>query len=208
VAVTEENDMVDKRRTEDFAEGKRRLDEIGIKLGDLFGKPESGASTSAGGLFSGLGGLIDTIGKLAAEAEKSGGSSDRSGEVDFGSKSGAKGVYGFSVRTLGGDRNGEVKIEPFGNIKRTEEGRVVEVQQVREPMVDLFEEADHILVVAEVPGVTQEEVQLDLQDDILTFSAEKGTTRYRKELLLPRSFAAEQMSHSCHNGLLEIRLNK
>ena len=54
----------------------------------------------------------------------------------------------------------------------------------------------------------QEDVQLELQDDILIFSAEKGDSKYRKELLLPVSFSSGQMSFTCRNGILEIRLSK
>ena len=82
------------------------------------------------------------------------------------------------------------------------------MQQIREPMVDLFDEPDHLLIIAEVPGIMQEDMRLELQDDILIFSAEKGDSKYRKELLLPDSFSSGQMSFTCRNGILEIRLNK
>jgi HSP20 family protein len=59
-----------------------------------------------------------------------------------------------------------------------------------------------------VPGIEQEDVRLELQDDILIFVAEKGDSKYRKELLLPASFSSEQMRFTCRNGILEIRLNK
>jgi hypothetical protein len=57
-----------------------------------------------------------------------------------------EGVYGFSVRT--GPGGSEVKVEPFGNIKRDEKSGKTVVEEFREPVVDIFEEEDHILVVA------------------------------------------------------------
>ena len=46
----------------------------------------------------------------------------------------------------------EIKVEPFGNVtKDKESGRTV-VHEVREPLVDVFEEDDHVLVIAEMPG--------------------------------------------------------
>lgn len=199
--------MVDKKRTEEFAEGKRRLEEISSKLGDLFGKSSAESSASHGGVFSGLGNLLEQLGKLAEQAEQAGGEIHKSGDLDLGSDKRLKGVYGFSVKTALGDKGG-IKVEPFGNIKRDEAGKLVEVQQNREPMVDVFDEADHLLIVAEVPGITQADVQLELQDDILIFSAENGESRYRKEVLLPTSYTAEQMHFTCHKGLLEVRFNK
>ena len=198
--------MTDKNRTEEFAEGKLRIEEIGRRLGSLFGqsKPEPSGS---GGLFAGLGSLIEQVGKLAEQAEKAGGVVSRTGDFNMGSDKPFKGVYGFSVKSALGEQGG-VKIEPFGNIRRDEEGKLVEVQQIREPMVDVFDESDHLLIITEVPGIEQEEVRLELQDDILIFSAEKGDSKYRKELLLPASFSSAQMSFTCRNGILEIRLSK
>ena len=84
----------------------------------------------------------------------------------------------------------------------------MEVQEIREPMVDVFDEPDHLLIVAEVPGIMQEDVQLELHEDILIFAAEKGDKKYRKEVLLPASFSSDKMSFSCRNGILEIKLIK
>jgi HSP20 family protein len=75
-----------------------------------------------------------------------------------------------------------------------------------EPPVDIFEEADHLMVVAELPGVGAEDVQLDLCEDILTISAERNAKKYRKEVLLPEAFKSEALSHTCRNGILEIKL--
>ena len=198
--------MVDKKPTEEFAEGKLRIEEIGRRLGSLFRKPKP-VPFDSGGLFAGLGSLIEQLGKLAEQAEQAGGVVSKTGEFNVGSDKRLKGVYGFSVKSALGEQGG-VKIEPFGNIRRDEEGKLVEVQQIREPMVDLFDESDHLLIIAEVPGIEQEDVRLELQDDILIFSAEKGDSKYRKELLLPTSFSPEKMSFTCRNGILEIRLSK
>jgi len=67
-----------------------------------------------------------------------------------------KGIYGFTIKTgLGDDRP---LVEPFGNIRQDKESGHTVVQEVREPVVDVFEEDDHVLVVAEMPGVAKEDV--------------------------------------------------
>jgi len=201
-----ENDMTDKKRTEEFAEGNDRIEEIGHRLGALLGKPKP-ESSGSGGLFAGLGSLIEQLGKLAEQAEQAGGVVTKTGGFNVGSDERLKGVYGFSVKSALGEKGG-VKVEPFGNIRRDEEGKLVEVHQIREPMVDVFDEPDHLLIIAEVPGIEQEDVRIELQDDILIFAAEKGDSKYLKELLLPVSFSSGQMSFTCRNGILEVRLNK
>lgn len=196
--------MVGKKRSEEFAEGKHRIEEIGRRLGALFAKPKPEPSGS-GGFIGALGTLIDQLGKLVEQAEQSGGVVTKTGEFSVGSEKRLKGVYGFSVKSGLGEKG--IKVEPFGNIRRDEAGGVA-VHEIREPMVDVFDEPDHLLIVAEVPGIMQEDVQLELHEDILILAAEKGGKKYRKEVLLPASFSSDKMSFSCRNGILEIRLIK
>jgi HSP20 family protein len=117
-----------------------------------------------------------------------------------------KGVYGFSVKVGLGDKGAqEVKVEPFGNVRRDERSGETVVQEIREPVVDVFEEKDHTLVVAEMPGISTKDVKLTVKDDLLTIYAEKKDKKYRKEVLLPRSYPREKMKVSCNNGILEIK---
>ncbi|MGQ0708637.1 MAG: Hsp20/alpha crystallin family protein [Rhodoferax sp.] len=194
--------MSDKKNADRFAQGVSRLNEIGHRLDALFGKSKSELPAST--LFTGLGSLVEQLGKLAEQAEHSGGAVSRSGELDLGS--GNKGVYGFSIKSGLGEK--PLQVEPFGNIRRDEEGKLVAVQEIREPMLDMFDEPGRLQLVAEVPGVEEGDVQIELHDDILLISTEKGEHRYRKEVLLPSSFAADQMSFRCRNGILEIQLLK
>lgn len=153
-----------------------------------------------------LGGLSDLVQKLADLAEK-GKELKASGEFpgSAGDKE-MKAVYGFNVK-FGLDKKGSdrIKVEPFGNVtKDKESGRTV-VHEVREPLVDVFEEDDHILVVAEMPGIGPKDAKIDLKDDVLTISASKKDKKYRKEILLPRACDKDKMTISCNNGMLEIK---
>lgn len=152
------------------------------------------------GILRGFTELVDKLGELAEKGEQL----SKSGEVQLkGKEKGLKGVYGFSVKVgLGGE---EVKVEPFGNIRRDEKSGEPMVQEIHEPVVDVFEEDDHTLVVAEMPGIGVEDVRLEAKDDLLTIYAEKGEKKYRKEVLLPRSYPREKMLVSCNNGILEIK---
>ena len=67
-------------------------------------------------------------------------------------------------------------------------------------------QSDHVLVLAEMPGVGDEDVKLDLAGDILTLHAERGSKKYHKEIVLPREFKPEAMERTCHNGVLEVKL--
>jgi HSP20 family protein len=101
---------------------------------------------------------------------------------------------------------GKPVIEPFGNIKATERGAVV--AEVREPIVDVFDEGDSVLVVAELPGVEESDIHLEVRDDILNLMAEDQDRKYSKEVLLPSAVDADTMESTYKNGVLEIKLAK
>ena len=157
---------------------------------DLFG---------LGGLFKGIEKLVDLAGKL----EEKGGIS-KEGEINFDHiKKGMKGVYGFTINTAGG---GTPKVETFGNIKKTPEGP--KVDEEREPITDIFNEKNEIVIIAEMPGIEEIDLKIDLKDDILEISAVSKNRTYRKELLLPVKVIKQNLHHKFTNGILEIRIKK
>ncbi len=165
--------------------------ELDLGLGNL----------SFGGLFKGLGNLIELAGKLAEEGE------EFRKEKAFTAKGpGGKelnGIFGVSIRTLDG---GKSVFETFGNIKKTPKGPVVE--EVREPIVDLFDEKSHVRLIAELPGVSDEGLSIELKGDILNLNAASKERQYAKEILLPCPVKQESLRKSFHNGILEITIEK
>ena len=117
-----------------------------------------------------------------------------------------KGIYGFTIKSGWADDG--PRIEPFGNIRKDRESGRSVVQEVREPVVDLFEEEDHVSIVAEMPGISVEDVQIAVEDDLLTITAVHGEKKYRKEVLLPASYAREKMQVTCNQGVVEIKCVK
>jgi len=162
-------------------------------------KRSSSEDIGFGGVFKGLADLIEKLGDLADRGDQL----KESGEIHHRD---VKGVYGFSVKVGLGDKGDkEVKVEPFGNVRKDSESGDTEVQEIREPVVDIFEEQDHTLVIAEMPGISTKDVTLEVKDDLLTISAQKQDKKYCKEILLPRNYPRENMKMSCNNGILEIK---
>jgi len=152
-------------------------------------------------MLKGLTGLVEKLGEL----EENGRELSRTGEI-HGSDKAVKGIYGFTIKVgLGEDK---VRVEPFGNIRKDEKSGQAVVQEMREPVIDLFEEDDYALLVAEMPGVSAEDVKLEVKEDLLTIHAEKKDKKYHKEVLMPGSFPREKMSVSCNNGIVEIKCVK
>jgi HSP20 family protein len=154
-----------------------------------------------GSILKGLGDLVEKLQELSETGEET----SRTGEIR-GAGNQVKGIYGFTVKVGLGEKTPH--IEPFGNIRRDDRSGRAEVAEVREPPVDVFEEDGHLRVVAELPGVGKEDVQIDLEGDVLTISAKHREKKYRKEVLLPHTVSKETLRYSCNNGVLEIRCAK
>lgn len=115
-----------------------------------------------------------------------------------------KGVYGFTIKSATG--GGSPTVETFGNIKKTAEGP--KVGEEREPMTDMFDENDEIVIIAEMPGIEESDLIIELNEDILDISATRNTRKYHKELLLPLKVEKENMKIKYNNGVLEVRIIK
>ena len=91
------------------------------------------------------------------------------------------------------------------------------------PPVDVAETQEKILVRAEVPGVKQEEIQIEFENGLLTIRGERklekheGTAWHRVErtygsfsrsFTLPRTVDPERISASYRDGILEIEVPK
>ena len=77
----------------------------------------------------------------------------------------------------------------------------------RDIRVDIFENGKKIRVIAELPGVNEEDLRLDLIEDILTIAASRGNHNYRKDIKLPRT-SEGIIGKIFNNGILEVTLNQ
>lgn len=178
----------------------REPDKGGTAMRQRRKKPDEviGVEVGLGGLFKGISGLFDLVSEMVEEGKDE---VTRSGEKDIlGGK--GKALYGFSVRMGGG---GRPIIESFGNVRPTPSGPVV--AEVREPLADIFDEGDEVRVIAEIPGVDEKDIHVEIKDDILTLTAQGRDRKYEKEVLLP-SPVKPQFKQSCRNGILELKLGK
>jgi len=158
------------------------------------------------GLLSGLTEFVDKLNQLAEKGQEL----TRSGSFDLGGagqgQKPVRGVYGLSVKMgLGGEGP---TVEPFGNIRRDRETGEPVVEDVREPLVDVFDEGDHLMVLAEMPGVEAQDIRIDLEGREMDLSADRGTRRYHKRFELPWAADRNTLRVSEKNGIVEILCGK
>ena len=81
--------------------------------------------------------------------------------------------------------------------------------EVVEPAVDIFAEAEEIVIVAEVPGADLEDLELRIEDGVLNLSTKPTAKRgYMKEISLDAEVDPASLAATCRNGILEIRLRR
>ena len=112
-------------------------------------------------------------------------------------------IYGFSV-TAGPD--GRPRIREFGNVKPTLFGP--RIREEREPLVDVYETKDEVKVVAELPGVEKEDIQLHGTEDSLTILVDTAERKYYREVKLPAKVDPKAAKTTYKNGVLEVTLPK
>ena len=92
------------------------------------------------------------------------------------------------------------------------------------PAMDLVETGDHFVLRADLPGLSEDDVKIELEDSTLTISGERKAEHedrsegfYRVErafgafsrsLTLPKGVNADAVTASFNNGVLEVRIPK
>ena len=83
------------------------------------------------------------------------------------------------------------------------------VKRTKEPAVDLFDEQDELIVLADLPGVSEDDIRITVEGDLLIIEAvstgPRGEVHYYKEVMLPYE-VREDYERSCNRGVLEVHV--
>jgi len=185
--------------TEDKKQGER--EESGEGSGGI------SIDLGLGDLFKGIGNFVEMAASLADKVDLSELDAEKLAKLQRASQTRVggipRGVYGVSVRRGVG---GIPRVRSFGNIRRTERGPVA--HEVREPLVDVFDEGDVLLAIAELPGVEEKDIRIEVHGDLLKLSTTTKGRKYAGELQLPCPVDETTVKSAYKNGVLEIRLRK
>src|SRR5918992_1739730 len=92
------------------------------------------------------------------------------------------------------------------------------------PAMDLVEADDHFLLKADLPGLGEEDVSIEIRDNALTiagerkaeyekrergwYRVERATGRFQRSLTLPEGVDPDSVAASFERGVLEVRIPK
>ncbi len=134
-----------------------------------------------------------------------------SGIQESGSSAGGKlpYYYGYQV-TVGPD--GKPHVREFGNVRPSSRGLVGQVAEqtpsVREPLVDaiLDEKQNTLVITAEMPGITKEDIKIHLGEGVVTLHAEKGEKKYHKVIPVEHELDEHSAKAAYTNGIVELKI--
>ena len=167
--------------------------------------PDLSGMLGLGGIFEGVSNLINKFGELAEKGESLRTAVNQS-ETSTGKQFTSS--YGVNVQFgLGKDKKNDLNVSPMAKpFQSAPASPPPSVPRIREPHVEIFDEGDHVLVIAEMPGVSSEDVNLAFLDRNLHIHGVSKVAEFKKELPLPGDFGPEQVSITANNGVVEIRL--
>ena len=92
------------------------------------------------------------------------------------------------------------------------------------PAMDLIETEDHLVLRADLPGLSEDDVDIEIKDNVLTVSGERKTESedkgegyhrverafgsFARSLTLPQGIKADDVEARFDNGVLEVRIPK
>jgi HSP20 family molecular chaperone IbpA len=105
-----------------------------------------------------------------------------------------------------------------------ESGKPEEISRIRSftPPVDIYENNDELLLLADLPGVDKEAIQIRCEDDVLSVEASMGelasdmaplarefdSVRYRRSFKVIQGVDVDRISAEYRDGLLKLHLPK
>ena len=112
--------------------------------------------------------------------------------------------YGYQI-TTGPD--GKPRVREFGNIRPSARG-LIEQSGMRAPLVDtnLDEKENTLTITAEMPGVTKQDIKVNISDQYVTIHAEKGDKKYHTDIPVDVELDDTSAKATYSNGILELKI--
>lgn len=163
------------------------------------------------GMLSGLGDFLSKAAELAEKGEGIEGGKAFEGK-------GYKGEYSYRVTTIRKEapRRVGVGIRPGAGYEKkykptlVEKTKTVEPEaEAKEPLVDVFDKNDHVLVVVSLPNIKEEDLEFNVKDNVLKIAAKTPEGKVEKDITIPEDSKVSKIEGvSFKHGILEIKLSK
>lgn len=115
-------------------------------------------------------------------------------------------VYGFTYKV---GPEGKPYFQEFGNMPgmKREKAHIIQ-KDVREPITDVTEAKDKSYFTFELPGISKENIELNVSSRNITVNVKEGTRKYYKSIDLDYEVRPETATAKFINGILDVTLEK
>jgi len=108
-------------------------------------------------------------------------------------------VYGFTMRFTS---DGRPVVEEFGNVSP------YGINGFLEPVTDVVEKFDSVLVIVELPGVRREDIDLRASVESVYITVDTPVRKYIKDVRFSCRIHPESAAAKYNNGVLEVTLKR
>ena len=183
-----------KRKPTGFSEAAKEID---LRLGDLLGH---------------LGEALDEVASRLVDAAEDGSEIRREKMFETGTGP-VRASAGIRIRTLGGSEETHFRRPPEKPINTPHrEGESTETASPppqdpapRSVEATIFNEPDAWALVADMPGISRQDVTWTVEGNVLSLIARNDTRHYRLETDLPKHLLETKITCHVANGILELR---
>ena len=78
----------------------------------------------------------------------------------------------------------------------------------KQPLIDVFEEDDYVVVLAELPGMDEKDVNIEADENTLTITAKNALKTYLETVKLPTPIVSGVVKFIYKNNILQATLKK
>ena len=103
--------------------------------------------------------------------------------------------------------DGRPHVREFGNVRPSGRG-LVEQSATREPLVDAryHEKDNQYVITAEMPGVSKDNINISISEQVVTINATNGDKKYSSEIPLDKEIDENNTKATYSNGILELKI--
>lgn len=152
-----------------------------------------------GDMLRGIRGLLDTVQNVDEQGRST---IHKIGQFSSSNPSKIKVACNFNVKI------GELKDSNLHSFRNLQAGAgEFENKRIKEPIVKVFDEEDYIVVISELPGIEENQIQLQIIDSCLKLCA-SGVQNYQATIPLPCPVDEKTIIYLYEKGTLEITVRK
>src|SRR5258706_1906979 len=97
---------------------------------------------------------------------------------------------------------GTINTDKSLTAKRPSDVEAVQQRPAVAPRCDVFENKDEVLLVADLPGVGQEALRIDVHDERLSVEGRRESYDFRRTFVMPDGIDRDKIAAELRNGVL------